>query len=254
MLYRKISHAEYRRLLKSALRIQCKPELSKPDITHIFIKMSNFSSPTFPLLKELFPDVQQMFITRKYRESLLSYFKIVRGLPQIWYWMGESYNFFINHMTFPVDDPHWWQLYREEKSRGFTDEEGIAFGFSGSIETFLRHKDNYDHVMLYEDIRAEPEREARALFDALGLDDRYIPDALAAMREDSQQGVLGVRGNAHITLTEEEIANTEAMFRLTDSPLSLDMTLDQLRELIYPKSQIESRRDSNDSGIANKVN
>jgi len=245
---RVISHAEYERLLKSVLRLQCKRELEKPDITHVFIKMSNFSGPVFPKMKELFPAVQQMFITRHFKASIHSYFKIARGLPQLWMKFGEGYRFFMNHMTFPIDDPHWWELFRRELRRGMTDEEGMTLALAGAIESFIRTKDNYDHVMLYEDIRAEPEKECRALFTAMGLDHKYIPDALDAMREDSQQGVLGIRGNAHIKLTEEEITNIARIFRITKSPISMDMSLDDLRTVLKSPAKVVSRRDSSDSG------
>ncbi len=54
---RLISLPQYQRLLKSALRLQCKRE--RHTCTHLFIKMSNFASPAFPILKQLFPDIQQ---------------------------------------------------------------------------------------------------------------------------------------------------------------------------------------------------
>jgi len=254
IFFRFISQAEYVRLLKSALRIQCKPELSKPEITHVFIKMSNFAGTTFPALKELFPDIQQMFITRRYKESLLSYFKIARGLPQIWIWLGHSYNLFLHHLSFPVEDPKWWDLYRFKTNEGFTYAEGLAFTYAGAIESFVRTRENYDHVMLYEDIKAEPEREARALFNALGLDEKYIPDALSAMREDAQQGVLGIRGTAHIELTPIEMVETDATFKMLDSPLTMNMTLEQLRSIIYDKRQGNSCRGSSENGIVQKTN
>ncbi len=75
------SEAEYHRLLRSALRVQCKPE-KDTEITHILLKMNNWATGQFPILKRFFPDVTQMFITRHLRPSLLSYVKVMQVLPR----------------------------------------------------------------------------------------------------------------------------------------------------------------------------
>ncbi len=91
-----ISLPQYRRLLRSALRLQCKRE--RLAYTHLFVKMSNFSGPTFPFLKELFPDIEQMFITRHVKPALVSYVKVMRTLPQLWYRLGRTYSFWMKHL------------------------------------------------------------------------------------------------------------------------------------------------------------
>ena len=56
----KKSFSEHRQLLRSAMRLQCKPERSRPHLKRIFLKMNNYAGPLFPLLKELFPDTKQV--------------------------------------------------------------------------------------------------------------------------------------------------------------------------------------------------
>ena len=61
-------------------------------------------------------------------------------------------------------------------------------------------KDIYHLVILYEDIVEDAEREARKVFKLLGLSTEYMPQALEALKEDSQKGTFGPRGVAtHIT-------------------------------------------------------
>ena len=98
---RLISLPQYMRLLKSCLRLQCKRE--RFGYTHLFIKMSNFAGPAFPLLKQLFPDVEQMFITRHFKPSLVSYVKVMRALPQLWYKLGRTYDFWMKHFRYVQD-------------------------------------------------------------------------------------------------------------------------------------------------------
>ena len=73
--------------------------------------MSNFSGPCFPLLKELFPSIDQMFITRHVKPSTVSYVKVMRSLPQLWFRLGRTYDFWMKHMSFPVDEAEWWDRW-----------------------------------------------------------------------------------------------------------------------------------------------
>ena len=57
-----ISLAEYRRLLRSTVRLLCKPEKNR-DVAHIFIKTTALMSPAFPMLKEMFPRAVYIFNT-----------------------------------------------------------------------------------------------------------------------------------------------------------------------------------------------
>ncbi len=173
---RRISLPQYKRLLQSTLRLQCKRE--RLQYTHLFIKvgqcsndfigffarkcrvfcfvfaikilsnlvcvillqkavsflnlskmmcfllnsqMSNFSGPCFPLLKELFPSIDQMFITRHVKPSTVSYVKVMRSLPQLWFRLGRTYDFWMKHMSFPVDEAEWWDRWeRGQKHFDFT--------------------------------------------------------------------------------------------------------------------------------------
>ena len=73
-------------------------------------------------------------------------------------------------------------------------------GYAGQMEDYFRHKEDYHLAILYEDLTEDPEREARKVFKLLGLSTEYMPQALEALKEDSQKGTFGPRGvHAHIT-------------------------------------------------------
>ena len=71
----RISMAEYKRLLRSMIRLLCKKE-NKKEIDHIFIKTTTLMSPAFPMLMEMFPFAKFLFNTRNFKPSLESWLNI----------------------------------------------------------------------------------------------------------------------------------------------------------------------------------
>ena len=122
---------------RSVLRLQCKSEVRRPNDTHLLIKMSNFAGPCFPILKELFPDVQQLFISRRFKESAYSYFKVMRSLPRWWYRLDRTRNFWRKHTTFPIQSADWWDFHEKETYR-YSYEGGITMVIAGSVDSYLR--------------------------------------------------------------------------------------------------------------------
>jgi hypothetical protein len=56
---------------------------------------------------------------------------------------------------------------------------------------YLRHKDLYGLVILFEDLVADLEAECKRFFDYIGISYKHIPKALGALKEDSQRGTFG---------------------------------------------------------------
>ncbi len=108
---KEISLPQFERLLRSVARLQLKPEVKHPNITHVLVKMSNFAAPQFPTLKKMFPEFTQMFITRQLRPSLRSYVKLYIFLPRLWRSGGKLTEFFFHFLAFPYDDANWWDRY-----------------------------------------------------------------------------------------------------------------------------------------------
>ena len=82
-----ISLAEYQRLLRSTVRLLCKPE-KKRDVQHIFIKTTALMSPSFPMLKEMFPRAKYIFNTRRFKPTVESIMQLTHGLPALFNYCG----------------------------------------------------------------------------------------------------------------------------------------------------------------------
>ncbi len=102
-----------------------------------------------------------------------------------------------------MDSLEWWDSYDWMNSHYVKDEEGIAYALAGSTAAILEHKEDYDHSMLYEDIRQDPRGECLKLLDKLGLSRHYVDQCLEALKSDSQQGVQGFGSKMKVQLTHE---------------------------------------------------
>ena len=84
------SMAEYKRLVKSVVRLLCKRGVSQ-DIEHIFIKTTTTNSPIFPTLKELFPNAKFIFNTRNFKATFESMMQLGLGVPLIAHLSGKAF-------------------------------------------------------------------------------------------------------------------------------------------------------------------
>ena len=87
---KKISMPEYKRLLRSVVRLQCKRERGR-DVEHIFIKTTMFMAPAFPLLMEMFPKAKYIFNTRQWVPSVESYMQLAQFMPLLVYYTGAQF-------------------------------------------------------------------------------------------------------------------------------------------------------------------
>ena len=82
--------AEYKRLVRSAVRLQCKRERSR-DVERIFIKNTLNTSPVFHTLKEMFPTAKFIFNTRNFKPSFESFMQVGLGVPMIAFLTGKPF-------------------------------------------------------------------------------------------------------------------------------------------------------------------
>ena len=61
----------------------------------------------------------------------------------------------------------------------------------------------------------------------------HLDDALLALRHDSQKGIFGNMGNAKIHISKETFDKCDFWMKKYNSPLRIDMTMDELRKLVY---------------------
>ena len=73
---------QYRRLVRSCVRLQAKPE-NNNNTEHVVFKMTNLFSTAFYLLKEFYPEAHFIFNTRHLKPTILSFKKIVNSLPTV---------------------------------------------------------------------------------------------------------------------------------------------------------------------------
>ena len=90
-----ISMAEYKRLMRSVVRLLCKQEHSR-DVDHIFIKTSTAMSPVFPTLKTLFPNATLIFNTRNFKPTFESMMQVGLGVPLIAYLSRKHFSVRMN--------------------------------------------------------------------------------------------------------------------------------------------------------------
>ena len=150
------STPEYKRLVRSVVRLQCKRERSR-DVQHIFMKTTLGMSPVFPTLKELFPTAKFIFNTRNFKPTFESMMQIGLGVPMVAFlsrkpfWVDSSTierwpqiedNFLLQNWCecnqAPYDDPFFCDLLKEWKLSGsmFDFNEGIArmaFSYSAQV-------------------------------------------------------------------------------------------------------------------------
>lgn len=77
-----------------------------------------------------------------------------------------------DHVSIPYDDPVWWDRLNQMKNGRHNlklEEEKLMVGYAGQMADYLKNKEDYHLVILYEDLVEDPEREARKIFKLLGL-------------------------------------------------------------------------------------
>jgi hypothetical protein len=230
----KVDMDEYRRLVRSVTRVQCKRDIDS-QMDHVVIKMTNLVAPMFPTLKEFYPESKFIFNTRHLKPSIKSFMKIVNSLPTFALVSGMAEKFAWDHASIPYDEPIWWDRLRTYSSgrHSFTTlEEKLIFGYAGEMSDYFKHKDDYHMVVLYEDILEDSEREAQRLFKLLGLDSQHIPHALEALKEDSQQGIFGARGDGNIVVLDSTHDKVDQLLKEYGIPIRLSMTVQEYKKVV----------------------
>ncbi len=143
-------------------------------------------------------------------------------------------------MSIPYDDPAWFDRRRAwypDRIYTASPEEKVTFNYAGQMADYIKHRDEYDVVVFYEDLVAEPQVTCRRLFEATGTPPEYVPRAIKALERDSQEGQFGKRGAYGRVVTREEFDKVNAMLRECDVPLSTEMSLEQFKKVICPSTE-----------------
>ncbi len=204
-----ITPEESRRLLKSAIRLQCKLEPNS-GVERIFLKMTVLHAPQMLDFHALFPQFIYFFNTRHPVPSLKSLKKVsgpfkynlymllgIRWREQVQMNFAISYNSKYRHLYagcnkyIPDYNLDFWSL----------------FLYSMAVLPYFENKNMFDLVVLYEKLTEDPKDELQKMFDVFGISHKHIPKALGALKKDSQNGTWGIRGGGHLLTLDPELLN-----------------------------------------------
>ncbi len=145
--------------------------------------------------------------------------------------------FFFDHAAFPYDDEFWCQMARSHrdlrKTEKETYEENLAFGYAGSIAVYLRNKSDFAKAIIFEDLKADPEKEAADILEIMGLDRAMASEAIKALGQDSQRGIFGKLGTASVKVTDHKWAKVDKKLEECRVPIRVGMSIHDLRKLVY---------------------
>lgn len=100
------------------------------------------------------------------------------------------------------------------------------------MEQYIKNKNLYHKVILYEDLCERPAMVVEDLFSSLNLPHGHVQHALSAMKSDSQRGMFGKMG----TYTNEDISSVlEALdikFKECNIPISMNMAMEKFRAIL----------------------
>ena len=95
----------------------------------------------------------------------------------------------------------------------------------------MRHRDQYDIIIIYEDILANPHAVCKRLFEVCKIPLEFIPLALEALKSDSQKGLFVKRGNKP-SAPKDDMDCADAMFVECRVPITCGMSTQEFRKFI----------------------
>ena len=229
-----LTRETYKKLLHTIIRILCKPDNERA-VSHIFVKSTLHCNPQTELIHELYPDFKFMFITRHMKQAAESWRKVFNHYSPFLVHSQKYTRFIFQQFPAPLGNEKWARIGREWRFRRGNPENIVLCVLMinlAELVTFDKLKHLYNHVLMYEDILQDPEREIIKVFNVMEVDHEYIDNAKEALKNDSQKGILGKRGNE--ALDEKDIAEIDGLLVEYGLPYRMDMTLQEWKKHLYP--------------------
>lgn len=190
-----ITPDDSRKLLKSAIRLQCKIE-PNVGVDKIFMNVTAFQAPQLGDIQTLFPNFVFFFNTRHPVPSLKSLKKVIGPVKKDLYTMLSI---------------RWREEAKMKFALSYNSSNPMASGYSKWIQNvdddvwgiimycmtslaYFESKDMFRKVVLYERLVEDPQGELQEMFDILDISYKHVPMALEALKKDSQNGTWGARG------------------------------------------------------------
>jgi hypothetical protein len=231
-----MSMEESVQLVQSVLRVQCKVE-PDADVDQIFIKFSGCNSVQCKIISDLFPQMHQVYSTRHPKNNIISLTKIFSQTKRGLYgWLPHGHRFFLNLFPHPYEKVEKFLKYKERMmawpSPLFPGEIG-AMHYVVALHHYLKHKNLFKAVILYEDLVENPEREMKKLYKLMALSEKYLKESIEATKIDSQLGVLCQRGHTDEWDHCHAWTKVNDLFSYFDLPMiKHDMPLDDFRRIL----------------------
>ena len=222
----------YRKLVQSYMRILCKVEPGT-DLKRIVIKMNCLHSVMHEMLDEMFPQFNVVFNTRHPRPSIHSLMKVLHSVnDSIYAKTGLMWPYIANGLTFPYKEKYLAIGRNMNKwIRPMSYEESFVHVFTSSFASFQEAKHIYKHVIIYENLVADPDAEVEKIFRVMKVPLEYKQEAMKALETDSQAKKFGERGET-IKLDDQVWKNVEDIFAQYYTGLRRDMTLEEFKDLV----------------------
>ena len=223
----------YKKLVQAGIRLMCKIEPGS-NIERIFIKMVCVTSPQFEIIHEMFPKINLVFNTRHPKPSIPSLMKVLRSINDSLYAMSGLY---WHKLAFLLTYPHRYKydyISRQMNKywKPMTYEESFVHIYASALACYLETKDIFKHVVLDEDIIADPEDQVEKLMESMNVPLKYKKEAMSAFEKDSQSGKFGQRGE-RVTLSEDIWAGVQKIFDQYYTGLSRDMSMEEFRKVLH---------------------
>ena len=230
-----VSLSEYEKILDSTFRLQCKRE---KDINRIIIKVPMCATSTLSYLKATYPKIQLLFITRHPLASFRSYDKLWTILPVSGTigFLTDVNEFRSKNYPIPVNNLEWWEMYREALEEGCTLDQQVAitrvffFNYWCVLDAYLKNKSDYEYNIYYEDLVNTPTEVIKEVFSKLEIPNPHLPDAMKAMKGDSQKGFF--KGGYTDKDLPKVIDLMNRKFKEHQVPITVDMPMDEFRLLL----------------------
>ena len=142
----------------------------------------------------------------------------------------------MDNLPIPHDDQFLNDLHTEWKLRGkkFDFNDGVtrvALGYGAQISEFLRHREDYHLIVLYEDIQSDPNYICRKLLEVCEVPSEHIPNAMEALKHDSQKGIFGRRGDKP-NIKPDILVAADKMFREFGLPINSRTSAEEFKDFI----------------------
>ena len=231
------STAETNKIIQSSVRLLLKP-IHKSKVDFMVWKVTPFSNHHISTIMEHFPNFKWIFNTRTLKPAMKSFIKTANSQPFVYTYSGLFFRkFWWDHCAVNRDSPVWRKIiadYREAglyMNRKYSPPEMMGTGGVSFFANYLRDKKKYAICVFYEDLAKDPRSELGRTFKAIGMDLKHLDLGLAALKKDSQHGVLGGRGTEKILITEKEFETIDGVYKEAGIPFGSKTTYEEMKEI-----------------------